>query len=134
MSAYKLFNEVQFLNGELLVEALRQLGLIAQCGEAITLRGWGSQQTAQIVVSREQFECGGYDLGFQWNGQAFVPIIEDYMARTCLNEEWRRMLQDMYAKLGVLKFLGTVGAEVGAFQRLADGSLAFSATVEVKAK
>jgi len=44
------------------------------------------------------------------------------------------MLQDMYAKLGVLKFLGTVGAEVGAFQRLADGSLAFSATVEVKAK
>jgi len=133
MSAYKEFSQVQFANAQLLVSALAELGYEAQVGEAIPLRAWGSQQrTAQIVVPREQIKGAGYDLGFVWNGKAFVPVIEDYMARTCLNEEWRQKLQATYAKLAILTFLARKGATIGQVQTLQDGSLALSATMEVQ--
>jgi len=132
MSAYKLFESIQFANVQLLVSALAELGYEAEVGEAILLRAWGNQKvTAQVVVRREQIKNAGYDLGFVWNGQAFVPVIEDYMAHTSLNEDWRQRLQTTYAKLAALVFCARKQAEIGQVKTLPDGTLTFSATMEV---
>lgn len=132
MSAYKLFENVQFPNANLLVSALRDMGYEPRVGEALKMHGWGARrQTAQIVVDHSQIEGSAYDLGFVWNGQAFVPIIEDYAATKVLNAEWRQRLQANYAKHAILTFLARKGAKVGQVSHLPDGSVAFSATVEV---
>jgi len=132
MSAYKQFIDIQFANGELLVKALAELGYKAQVGQDLEMHGWGSQrQQAQIVVDHTQIEKSAYDLGFVWNGKAFVPVIEDYAARHVLDEEWRNRLQATYAKLAILTFLARKGAKIGQVQTLQDGSLAFSAAMEV---
>lgn len=135
MSAYKQFDEVQFLNANLLVSALAELGYQAKVGQALPLHGYRGdvrQQRAQVVVDRQQIGRLSNDLGFAWNGRAFTPIISDYDAGGKLNEEWRQKLQATYAKLAVLTFLGQKGAEIGAVGQLDDGSIAFSATVEVQ--
>ena len=133
MSAYKLFENVQFPNLNLLVSALRDIGYEPRVGEALEMHGWGGRvQTAQIVVDHTQIEKSGYDLGFVWNGTAFVPVIEDYAARTVFNEQWQQRLQATYAKQAILTFLARKGAKIGQVSHLPDGSVAFSATVEVR--
>ena len=135
MSAYKEFSNIQFANGELLVKALAELGLRPRIGQGLALHGYQGdvrQQRAQIVVDRQQIGTSSNDLGFAWNGQAFVPIISEYDARRVLNEEWRQKLQATYAKLAILQFLGSKGAAIGTISQLDDGSLAFTATVEVQ--
>lgn len=132
MSAYKLFENVQFPNANLLVSALKEMGYEPKVGEALEMHGWGSRiQTAQIVVDHTQIEGSCYDLGFVWNGQAFVPVIEDYAARKVLNAEWQHRLQAIYAKQAILTFLARNCAKIGHVSHLSDGSVAFTATVEV---
>lgn len=132
MSAYKLFESVQFPNAQLLIAALAEMGYEAQVDEAIKL-SWGSQ-TAQIVVPASQIPKCGYDLGFVWNGTAYVPIIEDFAASTVLDEAWRNRLQATYAKLAALVFCARKQAAIGQVQTLPDGTLTFSATMEVRVR
>jgi len=130
MSAYKLFESVQFPNAQLLVSALAEMGYEAKTGEAIPLRsGYGRQ--AQIVVPHEQIEGCWYDLGFVWNGTAYVPVIEDSAAYRIFDETWRGRLQSTYAKLAALVFCARKDAQIGQVQTLPDGTLTFSATMEV---
>jgi len=133
MSAYKLFESVQFPNAQLLVSALAEMGYEAQTGEAIPLRS-GYGRTAQIVVPHEQVDGCWYDLGFTWNGTAYVPVIEDHVARVVFDEAWRNRLQATYAKLAALVFCARKSAQVGRVQTLPDGTLIFSATMEVRVK
>lgn len=131
MSAYKLFESVQFPNAQLLVSALAEMGYKARIGEAIPLRG-GLGRTAQIVVPHEQIEGCWYDLGFVWNGTAYVMTTENWAAQKSLDETWRNRLQATYAKLGALVFCARKQAVIGRVQTLPDGTLTFSANMEVK--
>ena len=133
MSAYKVFNSVQFPNLNLLVGALREMGYEPEVGEALEMRGFGSRaQTAQVVVRADQIDKCYYDLGFTWNGQHYVPVVEDYAARTILGPEWQAKLRATYAKLAIMTFLARKGARIGQVNSLADGSLTISATMEVR--
>lgn len=108
MSAYLEFQDVQFQNATALVKALNDVGFVnVEVGEAISLVGYQGRQrdqTAQIVVRRQYIGAASNDLGFAWNGQAFVPIISEFDAGHRLNQEWLRKLQEVYAKHCVLQF------------------------------
>lgn len=137
MSAYKLFGSIQFSNANLLVSALVAMGYEApQVGEALQVRGAGGRK-AQIVVPHEQIPGCHYDLGFVWQEdiRAYVPLMEDWASKAVFNEAWRDRLQATYAKLSALTFLARMNADLhGPVRTLADGTLTFSATMEVKAK
>jgi len=134
MSAYKEFRNIQFANAELLMRALKELGLKPEIGPSLILYGYqgdARQQRAQIVVRRQQIGTSSNDLGFAWNGQAFIPIISEYDARNTLTEEWRQSLLAMYSKLAVLRFLEAKGASIRQIQA-GEAGIAIYATVEVK--
>lgn len=135
MSAYKEFSNIQFASASLLVKALAELGFTAQIGEDLPLHGYQGrirQQRAQIVVDRHQIGGASNDMGFAWNGKAFVPIISDFDAGGRLNEEWRRKLQATYSKVAVLQFLAAKGAKIHKVGNLEDGSITFQAEMEVQ--
>ena len=135
MSAYKEFNSIAFNNGELLVQALAEMGFTAEIGQSLPLYGFqGDQrdQRAQIVIRRNQIGSLSNDLGFAWNGQAFIPIISEYDAQGRLNQRWREQLQATYSKLAIMRFLQEKKAAIGRIQSLEDGSIVFQATVVVR--
>lgn len=134
MSAYKEFNEIQLANAACLVEALRQLGYTPEFGRSLVLYGYegdARREAAQIVVRRSQIGSSSNDLGFAWNGKAFIPVISEFDARNALDEEWRQQLQTMYGKMAVLRFLQAKGARI---QKISTGDLGIHvrATVEVQ--
>lgn len=134
MSAYKQFDEVQFANAEILVQALKELGYEVEIGKSLTLYGFMGKarpETAQIVVRRQQIGEASNDLGFAWNGAAFNPIISEFDAGRQLNEEWRQRLQFAYSRIATLRFLRTVGADVQHVAQNEQG-LIIRAQVEVK--
>lgn len=135
MSAYKVFDEVQFAAGELLIKALQELGYHPEIGKELTLYGYQGDaraQKAQIVVRRREIGRLSNDLGFQWTGTAFVPIISEYDAGGPLGQEWQEKLSRTYDRLAVLKFLDAKKGQVNYLKHGDDGSLFIEATVEVQ--
>lgn len=115
MSAYMEFKDIKFLNAALLVKTLQEMGYQVEVGQSLTLYGYHGDarpERAQIVVRRDQIGSSSNDLGFAWNGTAFVPIISEYDAKCVLTEEWRQKLQDTYGKLAVLQFLYSKNAQI----------------------
>ena len=134
MSAYKQFDDIQFVDAACLIEALRQIGYTPEFGKSLTLHGYrgdARQETAQIVVRRSQIGSSSNDLGFAWNGKAFVPIVSEYDARHVLTEKWRKELQGMYSRIAVLRFLQAKGANIQTVQTGEAGTV-IRATVEVQ--
>lgn len=134
MSAYKEFSEIQFANASILVQALKEMGYKPEAGQSLTLHGYrgdARQEQAQIVVRRQQLGQSSNDLGFAWNGKAFIPIISEYDARHVLTAEWRQQLQATYSKLAVLQFLQAKGANVRGIAVNAQGDTIIRASVEV---
>lgn len=135
MSAYKVFENVQFASGELLIKALQELGYHPEIGQELTLYGYQGDaraQKAQIVVRRREIGRLSNDLGFQWNGRAFVPIISEYDAGGPLGQEWQEKLSRTYDRLAVLKFLQAKKGQVQYLKHGDDGALFMRATVEVE--
>lgn len=135
MSAYKVFEEVQFPNGELLIKALQEMGYHPEVGKELSLYGYQGDeraQKAQVVIRRREISRLSNDLGFQWNGQAFVPIISDFDAGGYLGDEWQAKLRRMYDRLAVLQFLQARQGQVNYLKHGDDGALFMRATVEVE--
>lgn len=133
MSAYMQFDTIHFLNAALLIATLTEMGYKVEMGESLALYGYRGdirQERAQIVVRRDQIGASSNDLGFTWNGKAFVPIISKFDARHTLTKEWRDNLQATYSKIAVLKFLELKRANISQINTGKLG-LHLRATVEV---
>lgn len=144
MSVYKLFDTIQFANGELLVQSLRQLGFQVEVGRQLTLRGFGTQQkTVQVAIRAERQAGFYYDWGFAWNGQAFTLIAESMdrlpekswdgqaLVFPSSGLKFPEQLRTMYSKLSALQFLKQKKAQVRASRTTQDGAVIIRATVEV---
>jgi len=134
MSAYKRFDTIQFLNAGCLVKALKEMGYAVEFGKALHLYGYEGKarpETAQIVVRRQHIGHLSNDLGFAWNGQAFVPIISEYDAGSHLDQKWRDKLQQTYSRFAVLELLEAKNACPQQSVVLNDGTIALRVQMEV---
>lgn len=134
MSAFKTFTNVQFANAVVLIKALKELGFEPEYGQGLHLYGYRGdrrEETAQIVVRRQQIGASSNDLGFAWAGASFVPIISEFDAKGKLDAEWLDSLQATYAKHAVLQYLEQRGAEIMDVARNEAGAIAIRAKLEV---
>jgi len=120
MSAYSEV-QTQFTDGELLIEALKELGynpvncigkpepLIGYQGDYRTADGEGHTRDASkamradVIIPRSQVGGSSNDVGFvRGSDGKFSAIISDYDSRRH-NAEWLKKLRTAYAEKGILK-------------------------------
>lgn len=107
MSAYSEVS-TQFNDGELLIEALTEMGFTPQnhIGKPQPLTGYqGDKRTdvADIIIPRTQVGGSSNDLGFiRGEDGKFKAIISDYDS-TKYNEKWLKTLRTNYADKGIMR-------------------------------
>jgi hypothetical protein len=73
---------VKFKDQSCLVEALQRFGFYPQIHkQPVNLHGYQGdkrEQTAQIIVPRNQISSLSNDLGFYWNGTEYECLISEY--------------------------------------------------------
>ncbi|MBD2451975.1 DUF1257 domain-containing protein [Nostoc sp. FACHB-152] len=115
--------EVKFKDQSCLVEALQRFGFYPQIHDKPVhlygYRGDQREQTAHIVVPRNQISHASNDLGFYWNGTDFECFISDYdksfgLAKRDfgLGSQFLPLLQQEYINLYLPKLALQMGGEV----------------------
>ncbi|MBD2496757.1 DUF1257 domain-containing protein [Nostoc sp. FACHB-280] len=115
--------EVKFKDQACLVEALQRFGFYPQIhDQPVNLfgyRGDRREQTAHIVVPRNQISSLSNDLGFYWNGSEYECFISDYdksfgLAKRDfgLGSQFLPLLQQEYINLYLPKLATQMGGEV----------------------
>lgn len=114
MSKYMTFESQSFANGELLLEALAEIGFIAVTqGKDLPLNGWDklNARTADIIVRRKDVKTHHLlaDIGFQKTALGYVAVIDDMDLDYRLGRDFVVRLQNQYHEAAARKMARKLG-------------------------
>ena len=114
MSKYMTFESQSFANGDLLLEALSEIGFtsVAQ-GRDLPLDGWDKRnaRTADIIIRRRDVKNHHLlaDIGFQRTASGFVAVIDDMDLDHRLGKDFVIRLQNHYHEAAARKMAKKLG-------------------------
>jgi hypothetical protein len=114
MSKYMTFESQSFANGELLLEALSEMGFtkVTQ-GKDLTLDGWDKRnaRTADIIIRRGDVKNHHLlaDIGFQKTLSGYVAILDDMDLDYRLGKDFIVRLQNQYHEAAARKMAKKLG-------------------------
>lgn len=114
MSKYMTFESQSFANGDLLLEALSEIGFtsVAQ-GRDLPLDGWDKRnaQTADIIIRRRDVKNHHLlaDIGFQRTSSGYVAVIDDMDLDHRLGKDFVVRLQNHYHEAAARKMAKKLG-------------------------
>lgn len=114
MSKYMTFESQSFPNGELLLEALSDIGFstVTQ-GKDLPLDGWDKRnaRTADIIIRRRDVKNHHLlaDIGFQKAASGFVAVIDDMDLDYRLGKDFVVRLQNHYHEAAARKMAKKLG-------------------------
>lgn len=108
------FESHAFANGELLLEALSEIGLITVTqGKDLPLDGWdkGDARTADIIIRRRDVRSYNLlaDIGFQRSSSGYVAVIDDMDLEYRLGKDFVVRLQNQYHEAAARKMAKKLG-------------------------
>jgi len=114
MSKYMTFESQSFANGELLLEALSDIGFTAVTqGKDLPLDGWDKRyaRTADIIIRRRDVKNHHLlaDIGFQKNASGYVAVIDDMDLDYRLGKDFVIRLQNHYHEAAARKMAKKLG-------------------------
>lgn len=114
MSKYMAFESESFANGELLVDALKDIGFEnVTRGKGLLLQGWDKRDArrADIVVRRADVRNHRLlgDIGFQRTANGYVAIIDDMDLNYSLGKDFIKRLQSRYHEAVAKKMAKNLG-------------------------
>lgn len=114
MSKYMTFESQSFANGELLLEALSELGFTAVTqGRELVLDGWEKRnaRTADIIIRRKDVTSHHLlaDIGFQKTSAGYVAVIDDMDLDYRLGKDFVFRLQSQYHEAAARKMAKRLG-------------------------
>lgn len=114
MSKYMSFDGDAFADGELLVQALKEMGFeqIEQ-GKDLLLNGWDKrdQRVADIVIRKAAVTAHRLlsDIGFQKTAKGYVAVLDDMDLDYRLGRDFVRRLQTNYHEATAQKMAKKLG-------------------------
>jgi hypothetical protein len=114
MSKYMTFESQSFANGDLLLEALSEIGFtkVTQ-GTNLLLDGWDKRnaRTADIIVRRRDVKTHNLlaDIGFQKTPSGYVAILDDMDLDYRLGKDFVVRLQNHYHEAAARKMARNLG-------------------------
>ena len=114
MSKYMTFESQSFANGDLLLEALADLGFntVTQ-GTDLALDGWDKRNapTADIIIRRKDVKSHHLlaDIGFQKTSSGYVAVIDDMDLDYRLGKDFVVRLQNHYHEAAARKMARKLG-------------------------
>lgn len=114
MSKYMTFESQSFANGDLLLEALSEIGFtsVAQ-GRDLPLDGWDKRnaRTADIIIRRRDVKNHHLlaDIGFQRTSSGYVAVIDDMDLDHRLGKDFVVRLQNHYHEAAARKIAKKLG-------------------------
>lgn len=114
MSKYMTFESQSFANGDLLLEALAEIGFasVAQ-GRDLPLDGWDKRnaRTADIIIRRRDVKHHHLlaDIGFQRTSSGYVAVIDDMDLDHRLGKDFVVRLQNHYHEAAARKMAKKLG-------------------------
>lgn len=114
MSKYMTFESQSFANGDLLLEALSDIGFtsVAQ-GRDLPLDGWDKRnaRTADIIIRRRDVKNHHLlaDIGFQRTSSGYVAVIDDMDLDHRLGKDFVIRLQNHYHEAAARKMAKKLG-------------------------
>jgi len=114
MSKYMTFESQSFANGELLLEALSDIGFTTVIqGKDLPLDGWDKRnaRTADIIIRRRDVKNHHLlaDIGFQNTPTGYVAILDDMDLDYRLGKDFVVRLQNHYHEAAARKMAKTLG-------------------------
>ena len=114
MSKYMTFESQSFANGELLLEALSDIGFTAVTqGKDLPLDGWDkrSAKSADIIIRRRDVKTYHLlaDIGFQKSAAGYVAVIDDMDLDYRLGKDFVVRLQNHYHEAAARKLAKKLG-------------------------
>lgn len=114
MSKYMTFESQSFANGELLVEALSDIGFTTVIqGKDLPLDGWDKRnaRTADIIIRRRDVKNHHLlaDIGFRKTTSGYVAILDDMDLDYRLGKDFVVRLQNQYHEAAARKMAKTLG-------------------------
>lgn len=114
MSKYMTFESQSFANGDLLLEALSEIGFetVTQ-GTNLLLDGWDKRnaRTADIIIRRRDVKSHNLlaDIGFKKTPSGYVAILDDMDLDYRLGKNFVVRLQSFYHEAAARKMAKTLG-------------------------
>lgn len=114
MSKYMTFESQSFANGDLLLEALGNLGFnVVTQGNDLPLDGWDKRnaRVADIIVRRKDVKNHHLlaDIGFQKTASGYVAVIDDMDLDYRLGKDFVVRLQNQYHEAAARKMAQKLG-------------------------
>ena len=114
MSKYMTFESQSFANGDLLLEALADLGFnVVTQGKDLPLDGWDKRnaRTADIIIRRRDVKNHHLlaDIGFQRTSSGYVAVIDDMDLDHRLGKGFIVRLQNHYHEAAARKVAKKLG-------------------------
>ena len=114
MSKYMSFESQAFTNGELLLEALSDMGFTTVTqGSDLPLDGWDKRSalTADIIIRRRDVRSHNLlaDIGFQKTTSGYVAVIDDMDLDYRLGKDFIVRLQNHYHEAAARKMARKLG-------------------------
>ncbi len=114
MSKYMTFESQSFANGDLLLEALSEIGFTTVIqGKELPLDGWDkrSARTADIIVRRRDVKTHHLlaDIGFQKTPSGYVAVVDDMDLDYRLGKDFVVRLQNHYHEAAARKMAKKLG-------------------------
>lgn len=137
MSAYKIFEDIQFKDRHCLLAALAALGwdtTKVDQGEHLTLVDYVGKprpESAEIVIRRHYLGRASNDIGFKKTDTGYVPIVSEFDQRHVLNGRFLQEVRRQYAEAAAHVIAGRLGRTI---ERRVDGKGAIVLTLKATAK
>lgn len=114
MSKYMSFESQSFANGELLLEALSDMGFTSVTqGRDLPLDGWDKRnaRTADIIIRRRDVKTHHLlaDIGFERTSSGYVAVIDDMDLDYRLGKDFVVRLQNHYHEAAARKMAKKLG-------------------------
>ncbi|MGH9946942.1 MAG: DUF1257 domain-containing protein [Pyrinomonadaceae bacterium] len=114
MSKYMTFESQSFANGELLLEALSEIGFtVVTQGKDLSLDGWDKRnaRTADIIIRRRDVKNHHLlaDIGFQKTASGYVAVVDDMDLDYRLGKDFVVRLQNHYHEAAARKMAKKLG-------------------------
>ncbi len=114
MSKYMSFESQSFANGELLLEALSDLGFTTVTqGKDLPLDGWDKRntRTADIIIRRRDVKTHHLlaDIGFQKTASGYVAVVDDMDLDYRLGKDFVVRLQNRYHEAAARRMAKKLG-------------------------
>ncbi|HMQ05216.1 MAG: DUF1257 domain-containing protein [Chloracidobacterium sp.] len=114
MSKYMSFESQSFANGELLLEALSDLGFTTVTqGKDLPLDGWDKRntRTADIIIRRRDVKTHHLlaDIGFQKTPSGYVAVVDDMDLDYRLGKNFVVRLQNHYHEAAARRMAKKLG-------------------------